>query len=81
MAAHAQAREATLILRGEGDRAVLEVADDGRGFDPAVLDEPPAEGHFGISLARDLVRDPGGRLTVASAPGAGTRVRVEVPVA
>jgi two-component system NarL family sensor kinase len=81
VAAHAEAREATVILRGEGDRAVLEVADDGRGFDPAALDDRPAEGHFGISLARDLVRDAGGRLTVESAPGAGTRVRVEVPVA
>jgi two-component system, NarL family, sensor kinase len=79
-AAHAHAGQATVTLRAAGDRASLEVADDGRGFDPAVLEARPAEGHFGMRLARDLVRDAGGELSVDSAPGRGTRVRVEVPL-
>lgn len=79
--AHADAQHVTVTLRTAGGRACLEVADDGRGFDPAVLDDRPAEGHFGMRLARDLVRDAGGELTVDGAPGAGTRVRVEVPPA
>jgi two-component system, NarL family, sensor kinase len=80
-ATHAGADQVTVRVSAEAGRASLEVADDGRGFDPAVLDDRPAEGHFGMRLVRDLVRDAGGRLSVDSAPGAGTRVRVEVPVA
>jgi two-component system, NarL family, sensor kinase len=78
--AHADASHVAVTLRRSGDRAYLEVADDGRGFDPAVLANRPAEGHFGVKLARDLVRDAGGELTIDSAPGRGTRVRVEVPL-
>jgi signal transduction histidine kinase len=55
--------------------AVLEVADDGRGFDPAAV----GDGHFGLRLLGDLARDAGGRLDVRSAPGEGTVVRLELP--
>jgi two-component system NarL family sensor kinase len=48
-ATHAGADHVTVTLRAAGDRARLEVADDGRGFDPAVLDERPAEGHLGLA--------------------------------
>lgn len=57
-------------------RVLLLVQDDGRGFDPA---DTPARGHLGLRALRDLVRDAGGTLDVDSRPGAGTRVRLEVP--
>ncbi|MFI7587153.1 sensor histidine kinase [Spongisporangium articulatum] len=58
---------------------VLEIADDGVGFDAAAtLAEPPA-GHFGLRLMADLAGAAGATLKVASAPGAGTRWRLEVP--
>jgi signal transduction histidine kinase len=79
-ATHAGADQVTVTLADDGGRASLEVVDDGAGFDPAVLEDRPGEGHFGMRLVRDLVRDAGGRLSVDSAPGAGTRVRVEVPI-
>jgi signal transduction histidine kinase len=72
---HAGASAVRASVRADGGRAVLEVADDGRGFDPAAV----PEGHFGLRLLGDLARDAGGRLDVTSAPGAGTVVRMEVP--
>lgn len=74
--AHAEARRVDVSVVQENGTATLAIADDGRGFDPA---ERP-EGHFGLQLLDDLARDSGGRLDVESAPGGGTRVRVEVPV-
>jgi two-component system, NarL family, sensor kinase len=55
---------------------VLEVRDDGIGFD---AHQPPQQGHLGLRGLSDLVHEAGGRLEVTSAPGAGTRVRLEVP--
>lgn len=55
---------------------VLEVIDDGQGFDPAAL---PPQGHFGIRGLQDLAQEAGGVLTVDSAVGEGTTVRLKVP--
>jgi signal transduction histidine kinase len=76
---HADATAAAITARLEEDRVRLEVTDDGRGFDPAVLARRTDEGHFGLRLVRDLVEDAGGRLDVSSRPGSGTSVSVEVP--
>jgi two-component system NarL family sensor kinase len=64
-------------VEASGEHAVLTVHDDGRGFDPAVLEQLPAEGHFGLNMLGDLVNDAGGRLDLDT--GAGTTVRVELP--
>ena len=54
------------------------VSDDGVGFDAvAVLAEPP-EGHLGLRVMADLAEQAGAQLSVASAPGAGTRWRLVV---
>jgi two-component system, NarL family, sensor kinase len=72
---HAGASAVRASVREDGGVAVLEVADDGRGFDPAAV----PDGHYGLRLLADLARDAGGRLDVSSAPGRGTVVRMEVP--
>jgi signal transduction histidine kinase len=72
---HSGASAVHASVRAEDGLAVLEVADDGRGFDPDVV----PEGHFGLRLLGDLARDAGGRLDVTSTPGEGTVVRMEVP--
>jgi signal transduction histidine kinase len=77
--AHAAAQHVRIRLAQEPDRATLELRDDGDGFDPVVLERRDREGHFGMRVLEDLVRDAGGRLTLDSAPGHGTRVSVEVP--
>jgi signal transduction histidine kinase len=56
---------------------VLEVADDGVGFDPLALS--PGEG-MGLDGMRERAAQIGGRIEVLSAPQDGTRVKVEVPV-
>src|SRR3954447_14545240 len=74
---HAGAKRVTVSLGKTGDRAVLEVADDGAGFDPREA-ESRSNGHFGLRMMGDLVRDAGGSFDIVSAPGEGTRVRAEV---
>jgi signal transduction histidine kinase len=54
---------------------VLEVADHGAGFDARV----PQPG-LGLTSMRERARSAGGRLTILSAPGQGTKVRLSVPV-
>jgi two-component system, NarL family, sensor kinase len=54
---------------------ILEVEDDGRGFDPSAV---PRDGHLGLRALRDLIREMGAELTIQSTPGVGTKVRMEV---
>lgn len=77
---HADAAHVTVTLSRAGDgAAVLRVEDDGRGFDPAERARRRAEGHLGLGLLEELVAHAGGSARVASAPGQGTVVEVEVP--
>jgi signal transduction histidine kinase len=54
----------------------VEIADKGRGFDPTAAHP----GHFGLDSMRSRAEEIHGVLTISSAPGRGTVVRVEVPV-
>ena len=74
-ARHASPCTATLTLARDGDSVVLDVVDDGPGFDPAVLARP-TEGHFGMRVLGDLATDAGATLEVATAPGSGTHWRL-----
>ena len=71
---HARASSATLRLRREGGEIVLEVRDDGDGFD-AERDE----GGSGIRGMRERALLVGARLRIDSRPGDGTAVRLSVP--
>jgi signal transduction histidine kinase len=77
---HSDARLVTIEAHASQGLAVLEVDDDGRGFDESTLGDRREDGHFGLRTLGDLVADSGGTLTVRSAPGAGTQVRLEVPL-
>jgi signal transduction histidine kinase len=73
---HARASRADVRLEVDAaGRLVLEIDDDGRGFDPATV---PA-GHLGLRTMADRVDQIGGVLQVQSASGAGAMVRVTVP--
>ncbi len=75
---HAAATRVTIRLQRVEDRAVLEVADDGKGFHPA--------GHtlrttrLGLTSMEERAARLGGALTIESAPDRGTTVRLEVPI-
>jgi signal transduction histidine kinase len=73
---HARPQQVDVRLAGGNGRVVLEVVDDGQGFDTAA-----AEGarRLGLASMRERARSVGGRLSVTSRPGAGTTVRLEVP--
>jgi two-component system NarL family sensor kinase len=57
----------------------LVVRDDGRGFDAGERARRREEGHVGLSLQEDLVKQSGGTLTVRSQPGEGTTVELQLP--
>ena len=75
VAEHADARHVHVSLRHAGARIVLEVADDGAGFDPAGA---RPEGHFGLSLMTDVARNIGADLAVRTAVGQGTTWRLTI---
>jgi signal transduction histidine kinase len=76
---HAEAKSIVVRL---GDHAVhcggvvLEVVDDGVGFDPAAVRQ--AGRSLGMVSMRDRAKSVRGRLSVTSAPGQGTTIRLEV---
>ncbi|GGQ13333.1 two-component sensor histidine kinase [Streptomyces griseomycini] len=78
---HASAGTATLTLTLLDDQVLLDIGDDGRGFDPAALPDRPAgvRGH-GLPAMRARLRQLGGTLTVESAPGEGTVLSAAVPL-
>jgi len=77
-AKHAHATEVGVSVRVGRERAEATVVDNGRGFDPAV---GPNGNHMGLRMLEDLARDAGGRLVVESAPGVGSSLTLEVPLA
>jgi PAS domain S-box-containing protein len=75
---HAQADHAWLTLQERGGQLLLEVRDDGAGFDPLhVLDG--SNGHFGILGMRERVEMAGGSWELDSVAGEGTTIRATLP--
>jgi signal transduction histidine kinase len=72
---HAAATSAQVRVDAVDGQVVVEVRDDGRGFDPSA----GHPGHFGLESMHSRAAEIGGRLTIASAPGHGTVVRAQVP--
>ena len=76
VARHADASRMSVTVCREEDVLVLEVVDDGRGFDPEAA---RPSGGFGLRGLQSLAADAGARLDVESTVGVGTTVRMEVP--
>jgi signal transduction histidine kinase len=72
---HSGAAHLRVGVHREDDLVVLEVVDDGHGFEPGdVVDRT----HFGLRGLESLIAEAGGVLRVTSGPGEGTTVRLEV---
>jgi signal transduction histidine kinase len=78
---HSGATTICVSLSARRHRVVLEVNDRGRGF---AVEAPPASpspvsGGLGLASMRERAAAAGGTLTMRSAPGEGTLVRLEIP--
>ena len=74
---HARAKHVQVRIWLDDENLVLEIADDGQGFSP---DAAKQRGGLGLASMQERAREMGGVLTIQSAPGQGTKVRVNVPV-
>lgn len=72
---YAEASQVAVRLREEDDAVVLEVEDDGTGFDPSASSEG-----LGLRSMRHRAELLGAALTIDSSPGEGTLVRCRLPV-
>jgi signal transduction histidine kinase len=72
---HSAATIVEVGLRTDDQAVLLEVSDDGRGFDPG-----SARAGIGLSAMRERVEELGGEIEVSSRPGEGTEVTVRVPL-
>jgi PAS domain S-box-containing protein len=83
VAKHAGARTVRLRGRRAGAALLVEVADDGAGFDLAGVhqrEQAAVGGHIGLASMADRIETAGGSFTVDTAPGRGTTVRIRMPI-
>ncbi len=73
---HARANKVILRLAREANEIILEVRDNGRGFDPA----GSFPGHLGLRSMQERATKVGGTLTMESLQGQGARVEIRLPV-
>jgi signal transduction histidine kinase len=73
---HAKATDFWISVHEDADSIVLELRDNGVGFDTSV---PGPEGHFGMAMMRERAQVGGGTFELESAPGVGTRITVKFP--
>lgn len=74
---HARAQRAWVTLSSQSGQTVLDVRDDGRGFDAAVLEG--RSGGFGLFSIRERLEPLGGGMRVDSRPGRGARITLRLP--
>lgn len=72
---HAEATRVEIHLRKQTGAVVLEISDNGNGFNPAALGE---DGRLGITSMRERAKKLGSQLVIDSRAGKGTRVKVHV---
>lgn len=74
---HAHAQRVTVRVRLDEDRVVLGISDDGTGYDP---ERARDSGGMGLRSMEERAQRIQAELTVHSAPGEGTTLRIEVAV-
>lgn len=75
---HGRPETATVRVKGIGNDVMVEVSDDGGGFDRS---EAPPDGCHGLAIMQERAQIMGGQLSLDSAPGRGTRVTIHLPEA
>lgn len=72
---HTRADEVTIRLYEDGRQVILEIVDNGQGFDPETASQ---SGGMGIQNMQERAKKIGAKFTLQSEPGRGSTVRVEV---
>ena len=72
---HAQAKNVNITFSFMEDMFVMDIADDGLGFEPSKI-----KNGFGMKTMRDRVEELSGTLTIESERGAGTAIAVSIPI-
>jgi len=72
---HAKAQRVLVHVRFDGQRVLLEISDDGTGYDPAKVQE---SGGIGLRGMKERAQRINGKLEIVTALGKGTTVRVDV---
>jgi PAS domain S-box-containing protein len=80
---HSSAKRARVSLRGDGGVIMLNISDDGTGFDPYLLQAgyDPFERGFGLFSIREQLQHHGGTFELDSAPGRGSSLTIVMPLA
>ncbi|MFI6657296.1 sensor histidine kinase [Streptomyces sp. NPDC050523] len=79
-ARHAHATRVGVTLSFTGDEVLLDIRDDGTGFDPLALPARTSAGGFGLDGMRARAERIAGSLAVESEPGHGTALSARVPL-
>lgn len=80
VARHAQATAVLVQVGIEGDQVVVDIEDDGKGFEPETASRREGRRPWGLMGIRERAEILGGVARVESAPGKGTHVQVRIPV-
>jgi signal transduction histidine kinase len=79
-ARHAAATRVGVTLSFLGDEVILDIRDDGRGFDPLALPDRTRTGGFGLDGMSARAERIAGSLTIEAEPGHGTALSARVPL-
>jgi len=71
---HSHAKNITIRIQQEADSVLMEISDDGIGFDPETAQR---EGCLGLANMQERARSRGWSLSINSSPGNGTHIQVE----
>jgi signal transduction histidine kinase len=77
---HAGATTVAIRLTADTRHALIEVEDDGAGLDAGAEPLGPKQGHFGLALLRDILKDSGGDLQLVPSASSGALLRALVPL-
>lgn len=78
---HAGVDRAQVVMLREHHAVRIEVADQGKGFDPAVVNVSRSDGeHFGLFSIQERLALLRGALKIESSPNGGTRVTIQAPI-
>lgn len=74
---HAEAKKIFFRFKNGDDKCIIEIEDDGKGFEENLID---GQKHFGVSLIRERVELLNGNVTITSSENNGTKIYVEIPL-